>query len=81
MPKTETLKILLVDENRGRSAMLERALVDNGQHVIAIIESGEGLSAQVAELQPDVIIIDLNPLGGISWSRCTVSRVTTPGRW
>ena len=31
MSETENLKILLVDNNRGRSAILERALVDNGQ--------------------------------------------------
>ena len=59
MSETENLKILLVDNNRGRSAILERALVDNGQQVIAILDSGEGLNAKVAALQPDVIIIDL----------------------
>jgi two-component system, response regulator / RNA-binding antiterminator len=59
MAETDNLKILLVDENRGRSAILERALVDNGQQVIAILDSGENLSAQVAQLQPDIIIIDL----------------------
>ena len=59
MSDTEHLKILLVDENRGRSAILERALVDNGQQVIAILRSGQDLSARVADLKPDVIIIDL----------------------
>ncbi len=60
MSKPEILKILLVDENRGRSAILERALVDSGQQVIATLNSGENLSAQVAALCPDVIIIDLD---------------------
>ena len=59
MSDTENLKILLVDDNRGRSAILEQALRDNGQHVIAILNSGENLSAQVTTLEPDVIIIDL----------------------
>lgn len=59
MSDTEILKILLVDDNRGRSAILEQALRDNGQQVIAILNSGENLSAQVSALQPDVIIIDL----------------------
>ncbi|MET0106738.1 MAG: ANTAR domain-containing protein [Sedimenticola sp.] len=53
------MKVLLVDENRGRSAMLERALLDHGLEVIAILTSGEQLSNEVANLQPDVIIIDL----------------------
>jgi response regulator NasT len=59
MSNTENLKILLVDDNRGRSAILEQALRDNGQQVIAILNSGENLSAQVSALHPDVIIIDL----------------------
>jgi two-component system, response regulator / RNA-binding antiterminator len=59
MSDTENLKILLVDDNRGRSAILEQALRDNGQQVIAIVNSGENLSAQVSALHPDVIIIDL----------------------
>ena len=46
MTETDNLKILLVDENRGRSAILERALVDNGQQVIAVLDSGQNLSAQ-----------------------------------
>ncbi|MET0062650.1 MAG: ANTAR domain-containing protein [Candidatus Thiodiazotropha endolucinida] len=75
MPETENLKILLVDENRGRSAILERALVDNGQRVIAILDSGENLSAQVAALQPDVIIIDLeSPDRDILEQMHTISR-------
>ncbi|MES9869632.1 MAG: ANTAR domain-containing protein [Sedimenticola sp.] len=59
MTDNEALKVLLVDENRGRSAMLERALLDYGLEVIAILTSGEQLSNEVANLQPDVIIIDL----------------------
>ncbi|MBW9276118.1 MAG: ANTAR domain-containing protein [Candidatus Thiodiazotropha sp. (ex. Lucinisca nassula)] len=75
MSETENLKILLVDENRGRSAILERALVDNGQQVIAILDSGENLSAQVAALQPDVIIIDLeSPDRDILEQMHTISR-------
>lgn len=53
------LKVLLVDENRGRSALLERALLDCGQEVIGVVMSGDNLSVQVEKLQPDVIIIDL----------------------
>lgn len=59
MTETDNLKILLVDDNRGRSAILEQALLDHGQQVIATLHSGENLSAQVSALQPDVIIIDL----------------------
>ena len=59
MATDSNLKILLIDENRGRSAILERALSDIGHQVIDILHSGENLSQRVAELQPDAIIIDL----------------------
>ena len=56
---TESLRVLLVDANRGRSALLEQALSDAGYTVIAKINTGEDLAAQVHEHQPDVIIVDL----------------------
>lgn len=56
---TESLRVLLVDENRGRLAILEQALSDAGYCVIAKINTGEDLAAQVRQHQPDVIIIDL----------------------
>ncbi|MDY6978736.1 MAG: ANTAR domain-containing protein [Pseudomonadota bacterium] len=54
-----TLRVLLVDENRGRSALLEQALNDAGYSVIAKIDTSDDLAAQVREHQPDVIIVDL----------------------
>lgn len=55
----QQLKVLIVDENRGRSALLEQALSDAGHKVIAIIASDANISRWVAERQPDVIIVDL----------------------
>ena len=59
MTLQNTLKVLLVDENRGRSAILKRALEDSGYEVISTLYSGNALSSKVSELSPDVIIIDL----------------------
>lgn len=59
MTPQNTLKVLLVDENRGRSAILKRALEDSGYEVISTLYSGNALSSKVSELSPDVIIIDL----------------------
>lgn len=59
MASENTLKVLLVDENRGRSAILKRALEDSGYEVITTLYSGNALSHKVSELSPDVIIIDL----------------------
>ncbi len=57
---SEELSILIVDEDSGRSAILEQALSDGGCRVIAKLTSGEHLAAQVQRYQPDVIIIDLD---------------------
>lgn len=56
----EELSVLIVDEDPGRSAILEQALSDGGCRVIAKLSSGEQLAAQVHRYQPDVIIIDLD---------------------
>ncbi len=57
---SEKLRVLIVDEDPGRSAILEQALNDGGCRVIAKLSSGEQLAAQVQYHQPDVIIIDLD---------------------
>lgn len=57
---SEGLNVLIVDEDSGRSAVLEQALSDGGFNVIAKLNSGEQLAQQVETHQPDVIIIDLD---------------------
>ena len=54
------LSVLIVDEDPGRSAILEQALNDGGFNVIAKLSNGEQLAAQVEIHQPEVIIIDLD---------------------
>jgi response regulator NasT len=55
----QRLRVLLVDDAPGRAALLERALEDAGYTVAARIGSSEGLLRRVVDLQPDVIIVDL----------------------
>ena len=50
---------MLVDEDPGRSAVLERALQDNGYDVVARIGTDENVLERVRTVQPDVIIIDM----------------------
>lgn len=54
------LRVLLVDEDRARAALLEQALNDAGYSVIARIDTSEDLPGEVQRNQPDVIIIDLD---------------------
>ncbi len=55
----EKLRVMLVDEEPGRSAVLERALKDNGYDVVARIGTDEDLLGKVRTIQPDMIIIDM----------------------
>ncbi len=54
------LRVLLVDEDRPRAALLEQALSDAGYSVIARIDTSEDLPGEVHRHQPDVIIVDLD---------------------
>ncbi|MFO7602997.1 MAG: ANTAR domain-containing protein [Gammaproteobacteria bacterium] len=55
----EKLRVMLVDEEAGRSAVLQQALQDNGYEVVARIGTDEDLLAKVRSIQPDMIIIDM----------------------
>ncbi|MDG6774121.1 response regulator [Thiomicrorhabdus sp. ZW0627] len=58
MGQFDFLKVLLIDEDLARSALLRRSLQDHGYEVIARVEPGPNLLAKVAQYMPDVIVID-----------------------
>lgn len=58
-----SLKILIVDQDSGRSAILEQALSDAGHTVVARLQSERDLASKVAEYRPDVVIIDMEAPG------------------
>ncbi len=56
------LKILIVDENLLRAAVIEEGLRDAGHHDITVLSNMQGLVRDIAAIDPDVIVIDLeNP--------------------
>lgn len=57
--QSSALRILLIDDQAGRAAILEQALLDAGHDVIARLHSTLDLAQQVQRLQPDVVIIDM----------------------
>lgn len=57
--KNKPLTVMLVDDQPARAALLEQALLDHSYKVIARLTSAAGLAQQVASLEPDVIIIDI----------------------
>ena len=56
------MRVMLVDNDRARSALLDQALRDAGYDVVARVSSQSDLYREVAQHQPDIIIVDLeNP--------------------
>ena len=53
------LRIVLVDEKPDRSGDLEKALLACGYRVVARLSSRDDLRARIADLAPDVIIVDM----------------------
>ncbi len=66
---------MLVDENSERSAPLQRFLRDAGYEVVGHLSDSADLNAAVAQLQPDVIIIDTD-----SPSRDTLEQICVMSR-
>jgi len=54
------LNVTIVDDDSGRSIILERALKDAGYEVVAILSSNDNLLLHIEEVQPDMIIVDLD---------------------
>lgn len=63
MPESPpTLSILIIDENRLRASVIEAGLREAGHHHLTIINDITGIARRIAEIEPDVIVIDLeNP--------------------
>lgn len=55
---SNALKIILVDENTGRSAILRRALQDAGHEVICRLESHKALNDSNEVTHADAIILN-----------------------
>ncbi|WP_269931735.1 ANTAR domain-containing response regulator [Aminobacter sp. HY435] len=56
------LRILIIDENRIRAAIIEAGLHEAGHTAVTLIHEMTGIARRIAEVSPDVIVIDLeNP--------------------
>jgi response regulator NasT len=56
------LTILVIDENRIRASIIEAGLRDAGHDRVTLVHDVTGIAKRIADLQPDVIVIDLeNP--------------------
>ncbi|TBR41819.1 ANTAR domain-containing protein [Marinomonas agarivorans] len=53
------LTVMLVDNEAARAAIVEQAMRDNGYRVIRRLETTKHLTQEVAQSQPDIVIIDI----------------------
>ena len=67
------LKVLLVNDTPRHLGRLRDALTAAGCLVVGEADNAFILADQVAQLAPDVIIIDTNRPVAIRWSRCAYS--------
>jgi len=54
-----TLRVILIDDEPGRAAEVSAALTAEGFAVVGQFPTGAGLQRQVAELQADIIVVDI----------------------
>ncbi len=59
-PDIMALKIMLVDDQPPRAAILERALIDEGHEILCRLTSAAGLAEKVRSSNPDVVIVDMD---------------------
>src|SRR5262245_14991916 len=70
-----SLRILLVDQNADRAAILEDGLREAGLRDITIVRETQSLLRRIVDLDPDVIFIDLeNPNRDVLEQMFQVSR-------
>jgi response regulator NasT len=59
---SSSLAILVIDENRIRASIIEAGLRETGHDNVTVVHDINGVARCIAELNPDVIVIDLeNP--------------------
>ena len=59
---TSSLVVLVIDENRIRASIIEAGLREAGYEQVTVIDDIDGIARRIAEINPDVIVIDLeNP--------------------
>jgi len=73
--RDEGLKILVIDDNPVRAAVIEAGLKEAGHARIAILADMRGLLRRIVDADPDVVIIDLeNPNRDVLEEMFQVSR-------
>ncbi len=69
------LRILILDENRIRAAVIEQGLRESGYCEVTVVHDITGVARHISQIEPDVIVIDLeNPNRDVLESMFQLSR-------
>jgi two-component system, response regulator / RNA-binding antiterminator len=69
---SSALSVLVIDENGVRASIIEAGLREAGHDEVTVIQDVTGIARRIAELNPDVIVIEI-PIG-TCWRICSSSR-------
>jgi two-component system, response regulator / RNA-binding antiterminator len=58
--QTQSLRLILIDDDRVRASAVESSLTQAGFTVLSVIPTGTGLLYQMAQQEPDVVIVALD---------------------
>lgn len=69
------MRIVIIDENAARAAIIEQGLAEAGESDVSVITERQAMAARIESLDPDVILIDLgNPSRDVLEEYFAVSR-------
>ncbi|MER8424316.1 ANTAR domain-containing response regulator [Mesorhizobium sp. M1403] len=72
----KSLTVLVIDENHIRASIIEAGLREAGHRQVTVIHDVAGIARRIAEIEPDVIVIDLeNPNRDMLENMFQLSRV------
>ncbi|RWN01662.1 MAG: ANTAR domain-containing response regulator [Mesorhizobium sp.] len=72
----KSLTVLVIDENHIRASIIEAGLREAGHEQVTIVHDVAGIARRIAEIEPDVIVIDLeNPNRDMLENMFQLSRV------
>jgi CheY-like chemotaxis protein len=76
MSEAGDVRLLLVDDEPDARALLRSTLEVLGHEVVGVVEDGASACAGVADLRPDVVVMDwqMPSMDGIAATRCLVER-------
>ena len=76
---TKPLSVLLIDDNPARAEIVEAGLAAAGYRLLARLEGTQDLIGRVRELEPDVVVLDLQMPGPPPGELLTAMAATAPG--